>query len=94
MSRLDKALLALAFGSLVFSCASLAGCATVKACAQPLSAQAIDDGAAVLACTAKGQALAACEDAQLSVEAGQLTSDLLLCGETAVVNASKAEHAK
>jgi hypothetical protein len=68
------------------------GCATVKPCLQPITAQAINDGAAVLVCANNGKTLAACEQAQLAVETGQVLDDLM-CGEAAVVNASKGAHA-
>ena len=64
----------------------------MKTCTQPVTGQAIQDGAAVLACAANGKTLAACEDAQLAVEAGQLTADLLMCGETAVAKAASGAH--
>lgn len=81
-------------GALALVLLSLSGCATVKTCTQPLTGQVIDDGSAVLACVAKtGQSLAACEQAQLSVEAGQLTADALMCGEQAIsVAYTKGTH--
>jgi hypothetical protein len=72
---------------------SLAGCATAKTCAAPLSNQVLTDGASVLACAAIGESLATCEAGQITNEAGQLTQDLLMCAETAVVNAAKGTHA-
>lgn len=72
---------------------ALAGCATLKNCAKPVPSQAATDGAAVLACVVNtGQSLAACEDAQLAVEAGQLTADALMCGEDAIATAYKGTH--
>ena len=93
MTRVDKACVggaAILFG--VCLGALLGGCATAKTCAQPLTGQAIQDGAAVLSCAATGKTLAACEDAQLAVEAGQITADLLVCGEIAVAAAANGTH--
>ena len=70
-----------------------AGCATLKTCAKPVEAQAAQDAAGVLTCTVTtGRALAQCEDAQLAVEAGQLTQDALVCAELAVANAASGTH--
>lgn len=71
---------------------ALSSCATAGTCTQPLTGQAIQDGAGVLTCAASGKTLAACEDAQLAVEAGQLTQDLLVCGEVAVAAAASGAH--
>lgn len=71
---------------------SLSGCATAKTCSLPVTAQVISDGAAVLVCANTGKTLAACEDAQLAIEAGQLTADLLACGEQAVAAAATQPH--
>lgn len=68
------------------------GCATVKTCAQPLTSQATQDGAAVLVCAAGGTSLATCEENQLSVEAGQLTQDVLICAESAIAVAANGTH--
>ena len=69
-----------------------AGCATLKTCAKPVEAQAIQDAAGVLVCANTGKTLADCESAQLAVEAGQLTSDALVCAELAVANAANGTH--
>jgi hypothetical protein len=70
-----------------------AGCATLTTCAQPVEAQALQDAAGVLVCANTGKTLAQCEDAQLAVEAGQLTQDALMCGEQAIAAASSGTHA-
>jgi len=71
-----------------------AGCATLKTCARPVEAQAIQDAAGVLVCNlTQGKTLADCEAAQLAVEAGQLSQDALMCGEQAIAAASSGTHA-
>lgn len=91
MTRRKRLGLAAAIGFGLLAC-SLAGCATARTCTQPLTGQAIQDGAGVLTCAASGKTLAACEESQLAVEAGQLTADLLVCGEVAVAAAASGAH--
>lgn len=67
-------------------------CSTVTGCTEPLTAQAISDGASVLVCANNGKTLAQCEQNQLQVEQGQLTQDVLICGELAISNAFKQAH--
>lgn len=71
---------------------SLSGCATAKTCVQPLTAQTAADVASVAACTTTGESLAQCEDAQIAMETGQLTQDVLMCAETAVAAAVNGKH--
>lgn len=86
-------LLVLAIISATICGVLLTSCATLKACDAPLSGQALSDGAAVLLCVAtQGKTLAACEEAQIAVEAGQVTSDVLVCAESAVASAAKGSH--
>lgn len=83
----------LAVAAVLFLSAFGGGCATVKTCTQPVTFQAATDGSAVLLCTVNtGQSLAACEEAQLSVEAGQVTADALVCAENAIATAAKGAH--
>ena len=72
----------------------VAGCATLRTCAKPVEAQALQDAAGVLLCANTGKTLAQCEENQLAVEGGQLSQDLLMCGEAAIVNAANGAHAK
>ena len=88
----ERALMLLAIASGAVCIFFLSSCATLKTCAAPMPEQAITDAAAVLACAAKGDSLATCEKDTLATEGAQLTTDLLMCGETAVVNASKGSH--
>ena len=76
----------------VMAALGLFGCATAKTCAAPLSNQMLTDGASVLACAAIGESLATCEAGQIANEGAQLTQDVLMCAEAAVVNASKGKH--
>ena len=69
------------------------GCAAVTTCTQPLTAQATADAAAVLTCRIDtGRTLAQCEDAQLSVEGDQLTSDVLICAEQQIARVASETH--
>jgi hypothetical protein len=88
VTRLDKALTAIATALILFAC-STAGCATAKTCTQPLKPQAFTDGAAVLACAAQGTPIETCEMAQLANEEAQLSQDVLVCAETAVAKAAR-----
>lgn len=87
----EKTLLVLAAVSLGVSIFFGCGCSTVKTCVEPLTAQAISDGAAVLVC-AQTKPLATCEEAQLAVEEQQLSADTLVCAETAVAAAVNQAH--
>lgn len=70
-----------------------AGCATLKTCARPVEAQALQDAAGVLVCANTGKTLKACEEAQLSIEEGQLSSDGLVCAEQALAATASGTHA-
>lgn len=91
MTRSERFMLAAAIGFGLLAC-SLGGCATVGSCIQPVTAQAAQDAAGVLTCSLTGKTLAQCEEAQLAVEAGQLSLDLLMCGEVAIAAAAKGDH--